>query len=115
MKKIWLIISIFSLFTLAGCWSTSSVPAQIVATITWTTMVTYTMEEIGTHASNKSCRAVIGTKVYDFTFRVSQYPEWSKKILAICGKNATKTFTKIRRNKVTPKIKLADFYIWDIK
>lgn len=115
MKKIWFIVGMFSFFMLAGCWSSSSVPAQVVATTTWTTMVTYTMEEVKTHDTDKSCRAVVRTKVYDFTSRASQHPGWSGKILAICGKDATKTFTKVHGGKEKPEMKLGDFYIWDIK
>lgn len=58
------------------------------------TSTEFTKDEVALHANAQSCWSIIDRKVYDLTVFIDVHPGGSKKILDMCGKNATKDFTK---------------------
>lgn len=121
MKKLLLLTSMFWLFVFAGCSSTStparsdSITPKVETAITGQNASLYTLQDVQTHATSWSCRAIIKNQVYDLTARSSQHPGWADKILAICGKDATLAFENQHGGKNKPEMKLEDFYIGNLK
>lgn len=125
MKKLLLFITMFWLFVFAGCSSTSTpvVTDEIIPTPETTiteqtptvTAILYTVQDVETHATADSCRAIVRSQVYDFTTRISEHPGWADKIIAICGTDATPVFEKVHGGKEKQEMKLEDFYIGDLK
>ena len=52
----------------------------------------YTMTTVKKHNTRSSCWSVVGKNVYNLTKWISKHPGGSKRIIAMCGKNATKAF-----------------------
>jgi cytochrome b involved in lipid metabolism len=52
----------------------------------------YTMATVKKHHTRSSCWTVVGKGVYNLTKWINKHPGGSKRILAMCGKNATKAF-----------------------
>lgn len=82
-------------------WGPAVVPAQaaaptaITATSTQvhvTAVKKYKMSTVKKHKTKKSCWTVVGTGVYDVTKWIKKHPGGQSRIIAMCGKNATKAF-----------------------
>jgi cytochrome b involved in lipid metabolism len=83
-------------------WGPAAVPAQAVAAPSSITASStqvqvaavkkYKMSTVKKHKTKKSCWTVVGTGVYDLTKWVKKHPGGQSRILAMCGKNATKAF-----------------------
>lgn len=71
----------------------------------------YAMSEVAAHASADDCWATINGKVYNLTSWVSQHPGGSDKIIAICGTDATETFSAQHGGKEKPENQLMTFEI----
>lgn len=72
-------------------------PVAASATVSSTTVhiaavKKYNMSTVKKHKTRKSCWTVVGTGVYDLTKWVKKHPGGQSRILAMCGKNATKAF-----------------------
>jgi len=52
----------------------------------------YKMATVKKHNTRSSCWSVVGKNVYNLTKWISKHPGGSKRILSMCGKNATKAF-----------------------
>jgi cytochrome b involved in lipid metabolism len=52
----------------------------------------YTLVQVKTHNTSKSCWAVINGNVYDLTTWIAQHPGGEGAILSICGKDGTQAF-----------------------
>jgi len=108
MKQLVFVITMFSLFILAGCWSTSSIPAQPVPTTPTETQVPvvtptvaptpapswYTMQDVKQHATASDCRTVINGKIYDMSSFASRHSGGANPILKICGKDWTSVYVQ---------------------
>jgi uncharacterized membrane protein len=52
----------------------------------------HTMADVAAHASASSCWSVVDKQVYDLTKWIDQHPGGSRRILDMCGKDATAAF-----------------------
>ena len=71
----------------------------------------YKMATVKKHHTRSSCWSVVGKNVYNLTKWISKHPGGSKRILSMCGKNATKAFrgqhgTGGRANKILATYKI---------
>lgn len=80
-----------------------------------TTVTTYSMQDVMTHANESSCWTVIRGKVYDLTSYVKQHPGGSKAVLRMCGTDGTANFTSQHGGKKGPESSLAKFEIGVLK
>lgn len=71
---------------------TPSIATPSTASADELALKTYTMATVKKHKTRSSCWTVVGTGVYNLTKWISKHPGGSKRILAMCGKNATKAF-----------------------
>ena len=115
MKKIAFFASMCSLFVLAGCGSTWSVPAQAVSTTPTVTQTTppiptpivtptaiattaapswHTMQDVKQHKTGSDCRTVINGKIYDMSSFASRHSGWANPILSICGKDGSSVYAQ---------------------
>jgi cytochrome b involved in lipid metabolism len=82
--------------------SASNIPASstVVAAATGTITVSplavkkYKMSTVKKHNKKTDCWAVVGKNVYKLTAFIKKHPGGSKRIIAICGTNATTAFRK---------------------
>lgn len=72
--------------------TTTPPAAATVASGTALAAKTYTMATVKKHHTRTSCWTVVGKGVYNLTGWVSKHPGGSKRIVAMCGKNATAAF-----------------------
>jgi cytochrome b involved in lipid metabolism len=73
--------------------STSAVVAVGSATTVHTLAVKkYKMSTVKKHNKKSSCWVVISKNVYNLTGFIKKHPGGAKRIIAICGKDATKAF-----------------------
>lgn len=99
--------------------SASNLPASstVVAAATGTGTVStlavkkYKMSTVKKHNKKTDCWAVVGKNVYKLTAFIKKHPGGSKRIIAICGTNATTAFrnqhgTTGKANTVLKKYKI---------
>ncbi|MFA7298314.1 MAG: cytochrome b5-like heme/steroid binding domain-containing protein [Candidatus Absconditabacterales bacterium] len=106
MKKIFFIVSICSLFFIAGCGSTSSIPVQAVPTTPTVTQIPtvtptptpapsgYTTQDVKQHNTPNDCRTVINGNIYDMSAFASRHSGGTNPIISICGKDGTSVYTQ---------------------
>ncbi len=68
-----------------------------------------TLEEIAKHNTREDCYLIVKGSVYSVAGFIDQHPGGAKKILEMCGKEATAVFTAIHSNFAWNLLK--DFYI----
>jgi len=71
----------------------------------------YKMSTVKKHHTRSNCWSVVGKNVYKLTSFISKHPGGSKRIIAMCGKNATAKFrgqhgTGGRANSTLKKYKI---------
>ncbi|MEK7646235.1 MAG: cytochrome b5-like heme/steroid binding domain-containing protein [Patescibacteria group bacterium] len=89
-----------------------SVSSQIVAT---STVKTYSMVEVGAHASKTDCWSAINAKVYNLTSWIGNHPGGEQAILSICGKDGTAAFNGQHGGQGAPANVLTKFYLGELK
>ena len=72
---------------------------------------TYTMAQVKTHNSTKSCWAVVSGKVYDLTAWINNHPGGPGPILSLCGTDGTALFSAQHGGQARPASELKSFYI----
>jgi len=72
---------------------------------------TYTMAQVKTHNSSKSCWAVVSGKVYDLTAWINNHPGGPGPILSLCGTDGTALFMGQHGSQGRPATELAKFNI----
>jgi len=96
-----LIVPIALVLPLTACSSAASFPAQDTSAVSTTAGAgtnvdlaakKYTMATVKKHHTRSSCWSVVGKNVYNLTKWISKHPGGSKRILSMCGKNATSAF-----------------------
>lgn len=80
-------------------------------TTTNTGPVSYTLKEVAKHNSSASCYTVVNNNVYDVTSFITKHPGGSSKILRICGKDGTASFTDQHGGQRKPEQELAGLQI----
>lgn len=53
---------------------------------------TYTLAQVATHSTAASCWSAVNGNVYDLTKWITEHPGGSRRILDMCGKDATRAF-----------------------
>jgi cytochrome b involved in lipid metabolism len=80
-------------------------------TTTGTSPVSFTFKEVAKHNSSASCYTVVNDNVYDVTSFITKHPGGSSKILRICGKDGTASFTDQHGGQRKPEQELAGLQI----
>jgi cytochrome b involved in lipid metabolism len=71
----------------------------------------FTLTEVAGHGTKDSCYTTINSNVYNLTSWVDKHPGGAQRILNICGKDGTATFTKKHGNSENAKTILDGFKI----
>ncbi len=71
----------------------------------------YTMGEVAKHADANSCWTVVEGNVYDLTDWVERHPGGARRILDMCGRDATTDFTAEHGGQGRPERELATFLL----
>jgi delta8-fatty-acid desaturase len=95
-----IVIPILLALSLTACSAdpSTSAPAASSTVITQGAVATtlavkkYKMATVKKHKTKKNCWSVVGKNVYRLTSFISRHPGGSKRIIAMCGKNATAKF-----------------------
>jgi cytochrome b involved in lipid metabolism len=70
--------------------------------------------EVATHATKESCWSIIDGSVYDLTSFITKHPGGASKILAICGKDGTESFTDQHGGERKPESILAGLKVGEL-
>ncbi|MCL9972240.1 MAG: cytochrome b5 domain-containing protein [Candidatus Pacebacteria bacterium] len=76
-----------------------------------TTVDSFTLAQVATHATAESCWSVVNGNVYDLTKWIPLHPGGASKIKAMCGKDATASFTGKHGGQEAPEKTLASYKI----
>lgn len=71
----------------------------------------YTLADVAKHADANSCWSAVNGKVYDLTKWINQHPGGPRRILAMCGKDASDAFNGQHGGQARPAKELAGFEI----
>lgn len=71
----------------------------------------FTMAQVAAHNSSASCYTVVNGSVYDLTSQINAHPGGSRAILALCGIDATSSFTAKHGGQSRPESELASVKI----
>lgn len=71
----------------------------------------YTLADVAKHADANSCWSAVNGKVYDLTKWINQHPGGPRRILAMCGKDASDAFIGQHGGQARPEKELAGFEI----
>lgn len=134
MKKLTLITSCMTLLFLTACSTqpqdvpANTVPADTVptqtnstadtpvtTTTTDTTVKTYSLSDVNTHATTKDCRTAVNGKVYDITSAFGKHKGGDEALMKLCGKEWTALFTQQHGTNEKAKGFLTTLLIWDLK
>ncbi len=74
-----------------------------------------TFKAVKKHNSANDCWAVVNRKVYNLTGWISRHPGGSSRIIAMCGKNASKAFNAQHAGQGSPNSNLAEYQIGVVK
>jgi cytochrome b involved in lipid metabolism len=94
--------------------SPTASPTQTTSSATPTptpTKVGYTMDEVKTHNSDKSCWSVVDGKVYDLTRWINSHPGGPGVIRAMCGVDGTRAFLNQHEGRREPIQRLAMYLL----
>ena len=92
--------------------TTTESPTQTTSSPTaTTTKVGYTMDEVKTHNSDKSCWSVVDGKVYDLTRWITSHPGGPEVIRAMCGVDGTRAFLNQHEGRREPIQRLAMYLL----
>jgi cytochrome b involved in lipid metabolism len=71
----------------------------------------FTLAQVGTHATAESCWSVVNGNVYDLTKWIPLHPGGASKIKAMCGKDGSAAFTGKHGGQEAPEKTLASYKI----
>ena len=92
--------------------SPTASPSQTTSSPTPTpTKFGYTMDEVKTHNSDKSCWSVVDGRVYDLTRWINSHPGGPGVIRAMCGVDGTRAFLNQHEGRREPIQKLAMYLL----
>ena len=92
--------------------SPTASPSQTTSSPTPTpTKFGYTMDEVKTHNSDKSCWSVVDGKVYDLTRWINSHPGGPGVIRAMCGVDGTRAFLNQHEGRREPIQRLAMYLL----
>jgi cytochrome b involved in lipid metabolism len=97
LAKALLIILAATLSLTAGSAGASAAPAAstaagVTAVVHPQVVKKYTLATVAKHNKKTNCWSVVGKNVYKLTVYIKKHPGGSKRIIAMCGKNATAAF-----------------------
>ncbi|PFG17583.1 cytochrome b5-like protein [Propionicimonas paludicola] len=91
--------------------STSASPTASPTASSGATAGSYSLAEVAKHADANSCWSAVNGKVYDLTKWINQHPGGPRRILAMCGKDASDAFNGQHGGQARPEKELAGFEI----
>ena len=91
--------------------STSASPSASASRSSSSTPGSYTLADVAKHADANSCWSAVNGKVYDLTKWINQHPGGPRRILAMCGKDASDAFNGQHGGQARPAKELAGFEI----
>lgn len=106
-------LAFLSIVFLSACSRTSE--TQPIINPIPTTQVTgqaYTLTEVATHNTSRSCWSIIHDKVYDFTSWIEKHPGGPEAILKICGIDGTAVLQ--RAHGSTKDNSIEQYYVGDL-
>lgn len=74
-----------------------------------------TLKKVKKNATSTSCWSIVNGKVYNLTNWINQHPGGSSRIIAMCGKDATRAFTQQHTGNTRVAAELAPFQIGILK
>lgn len=103
MRRVFLVSTLFFWLAVGGFWAASvlsPVASRAPAAIATNT---YTLAEVGRHASDDDCWMAIGGQVYDLTAYLPEHPTKPAVIVPWCGKDASAAYrTKNKERAHSP-------------
>jgi len=75
-------------------------------------VLSYTLSEVATHNTQKSCWTVIDGKIYDITSYISSHQAGISKIMRGCGVDATNMYGRVGAHDVS---RLANVFVGNLK
>ncbi len=91
--------------------TTATQPTQTTPITGTTQTSSYTMAQVKTHNSSKSCWTIVSGKVYDLTAWINNHPGGPGPILSLCGVDGTAAFTAQHGGQARPASELKSFLI----
>ena len=88
-------------------------PAAINAAPNTTKQIT--VKQVKKHNTSTNCWSIVNRKVYRLTRWISKHPGGSSRIIAMCGKNASKRFNAQHASAKAPAFNLAKYQIGVVK
>ncbi|MGB4325337.1 MAG: cytochrome b5-like heme/steroid binding domain-containing protein [Candidatus Nanopelagicales bacterium] len=79
------------------------------------TTKTITIKKVKKNATAVSCWSVVNGKVYNLTGWINKHPGGASRIIAMCGKDATRAFTQQHMGNTRVATELAPFQIGILK
>ena len=89
----------------------AAAPAASAAPTPSATTSGYTMAQVATNNSAKSCWAVIEGSVYNLTNWINSHPGGSGAIMSLCGTEATSSFNAQHANQSRPSSRLSGYLL----
>ena len=89
----------------------AAAPAASAAPTPSATTSGYTMAQVATNNSAKSCWAVIEGSVYNLTNWINSHPGGSGAIISLCGTEATSSFNAQHANQSRPSSRLSGYLL----
>ena len=74
-----------------------------------------TLKKVKKNATSTSCWSIVNGKVYNLTNWINQHPGGSSRIIAMCGKDATRAFAQQHMGSARVASELAPFQIGVLK
>lgn len=74
-----------------------------------------TVKQVQAKNTPANCWSIVNGKVYNLTAWVSKHPGGSTRIVAMCGKNASRAFNGQHAGQGSPNSNLADYQIGIVK
>jgi cytochrome b involved in lipid metabolism len=73
------------------------------------------VKQVKKHDTSTDCWSIVNRKVYNLTGWISKHPGGSSRIIAMCGKNASKGFNAQHASAKAPTFNLAKYQIGVVK
>ena len=73
------------------------------------------VKQVKKHDTSTDCWSIVNRKVYNLTGWISKHPGGSSRIIAMCGKNASRGFNAQHTSAKAPAFNLAKYQIGVVK
>jgi len=95
--------------------TTGTTPVPVVSAPEPVTQTSgYTLDDVALHATQASCWSAVNGKVYNLTSFITKHPGGEKRILNMCGKDASAAFSNQHEGEPKPERMLASYYLGEL-